>query len=88
MEPKGGATAKQLRDFVKSEGVHVVGDTKFTIQPGYDTPKAVKDSDGNIDDQKTGDYYRRFIDDLSTVFADKVRAKYSFFSLSLWTAQI
>jgi len=71
MGPKGGATAQQLRDFRKSESVHVVGDTKFTISPGYDEPKTVKDSNGNNDDIKTDNYYRRFIDDLSTVFADK-----------------
>ena len=71
LHPKGGATTKQLRDFVKSEEVHVVGDTKFTIPSGFDQPKAVKDSNGETDNDKTDTYYRRFIDDLSTVFADK-----------------
>jgi len=71
MQHKGGATSQQLRDFRKSESVHVVGDTKFTISPGYDEPKTVKESNGNTDDIKTHNYYRRFIDDLSTVFADK-----------------
>lgn len=71
MGPKGGATSKQLTAFVKSESVHVVGDTKFTIPDGYDKPKPVKDSNGDPDYTKSGDYYMRFIDELSTVFADK-----------------
>lgn len=71
LQPKGGATTSQLRDFKKSESLHIVGDTKFTIPPGFDQPKSVKDGNGHIDDEKTDTYYRRFIDDLSTVFADK-----------------
>ena len=71
LAPKGGATKTQLTSFKKSESLHLVGDTTFTIPPGFDEPKNVKDGNGETDLDKTDSYYRRFIDDLSTVFADK-----------------
>lgn len=69
--PKGGATSKQLVDFRISESLHVVGDTSFTIPLGFDDPKSLKNGNGEIDLKRTSDYYRRFVDDLSTVFADR-----------------
>lgn len=51
--------------------VHDVGDTEVTIASNLDMPEAVKDSNGNTDDQTTEEYYRHSVENLSALLADK-----------------
>jgi len=88
MGPKGGATSKQLIGFVKSESVHVVGDTKFTIPPDMTSPKPSKTATVTMMTKRpmitiAGSSM------ISARFSQRrVPAKYFSFSLSLSTAQI
>lgn len=60
-----GLTPKQLRDYKKQTGLHIVGDG-FTYPSGFDAPK----SEPKNDIPKQDEYYKRFVDEFSEAFSE------------------
>lgn len=88
LKPKGGATGQQLKDFRKSESLHIVGDTKFTIHRVLTSLKPSKTATVKLITRKVKITFAGSSMISAQSSQRKVPAKYSSFSLSASTARI